>query len=306
MTTPKVKINNIKVKPLPKDQVEEKKALGWRLFPEPYCNIFLCARKKSGKTTTIGTILKHCANEDTMVIIICSTIDMDPDWIAIQELLDERDIPFIKWTSIKDEEGNDRIKELLTHWKREQEEEAKALEEELDEDGEPKEHDWADPKEGEEKVYDFGFTPGQLWTPEGDKGEEEQTEQEEEKPKESKYRVPQYIFVFDDASSDLKNPSIKEFLKVNRHSKSKVILSSQYVKDILPEQCKQLDYWLVYQGHTEEVLKKIHKDADLHIDFNQFVKLYNDATKDKYCFLYIDARTGSFRKCFDKQYLVRE
>jgi len=54
------KINNEKVKAIPIETVSPDKIKGSAIFPDLYCNIFLVARKKSGKTSTIFKILKSC------------------------------------------------------------------------------------------------------------------------------------------------------------------------------------------------------------------------------------------------------
>ena len=44
------KINDIKINPLPIPKIDTDKIKGSELFPEIYSNIFLIAKKKSGKT----------------------------------------------------------------------------------------------------------------------------------------------------------------------------------------------------------------------------------------------------------------
>ena len=41
---------------------------GGKLFPELYSTMFICAKKKSGKSQAIGKILKQCVGRDTRVI----------------------------------------------------------------------------------------------------------------------------------------------------------------------------------------------------------------------------------------------
>lgn len=93
-------------------------------------------------------------------------------------------------------------------------------------------------------------------------------------------------------------------MKMNRHLNAFCCLSSQYLLDILPEQIKQLDYVLIFRGEPEIKLMKLHKDIDLAIEFETFMKLYHDATKEKYNFLYIDVRNEKFRKNFNKEYQI--
>ena len=71
------KINDIKVRPVQTiSGGDARKALGYRLFPEAYSNIFLCARRKSGKSSLIAEIIKRCAGKTTTVMVFCSTVQL--------------------------------------------------------------------------------------------------------------------------------------------------------------------------------------------------------------------------------------
>lgn len=63
------RINNERVKPIKIPKVEVDKIKGHCVFPEVYSNIFLVARKKSGKTSVIWKILKSCAGRDTHIVL---------------------------------------------------------------------------------------------------------------------------------------------------------------------------------------------------------------------------------------------
>ena len=119
------------------------------------------------------------------------------------------------------------------------------------------------------------------------------------KKRKPKKIAPEYIFIFDDISTDLKSPDVSKLVKQNRHYKSKVIISSQYPLDIQPQSRRQIDYWLLFAGHDKEKLEKIYHDADLNIDFDLFLKIYHEATEIKYHFLYIDTNNSEFRKDFN-------
>jgi len=55
---------------------------------------------------------------------------------------------------------------------------------------------------------------------------------------------------------------------------------------------------------TQEKLEHIYKMLDLSIDIEKFYELYDYATKDPYCFLYIDMKNQKFRKNFSKELLL--
>lgn len=84
---------------------------GKELFPELYANIFMLAKKKSGKTVTVGTILKKCAGraingEKTCIIIFASTIHKDAMWAAIIKMLQKRNYEVTVHTSINEDRIN--------------------------------------------------------------------------------------------------------------------------------------------------------------------------------------------------------
>ena len=81
------------------------------------------------------------------------------------------------------------------------------------------------------------------------------------KEKKSKYLTPEYIIIFDDLSSELKSKSLLSLLKFNRHFKAKLIISSQWLHDLLPESRKQIDLFLIFKGFSEEKIALFYKDC---------------------------------------------
>ena len=51
-------INDIKIKPVVHLALESHEILGYDYFPTLYSNIYICSKRKSGKTTLIYNILK--------------------------------------------------------------------------------------------------------------------------------------------------------------------------------------------------------------------------------------------------------
>lgn len=267
------KINNDIVKPIEIETKDAKKpVLGASLFSEIYANIFICAKKKSGKTTLINHIIKNCCNANTKIIIFSSTLYKDDSFKKILEFCNKHNIDVESYTSLKHDDGYDILENMIS-----------ALENEVKEEKE-------DAKKPKQKVINLF--------------EDSESEEEEEKPKKYKYRSPEYVFIFDDLSNELKSKSINMFLKKNRHFKSKVIISSQYIHDLKPESLKQMDYFLLLRGHSDDKLEQFYKHADLSIEFDMFKKLYKNATEEKFNFLYIDNNNGLFRKNFNKQYEI--
>jgi|688.fasta_scaffold449889_1 hypothetical protein len=267
-------INKVKIKPIVNNITEEiTDVKGKELFQNNLSNIFICARKRSGKSSLIGNILKKMADKRTTIIIFSSTANIDPCWINIKDMLEKKGIPVISYTHfIDDETGanllNDFLKECEVEEKIEEGEQSKNV---ITEDGTFLKFESDKEKENIKKPY---------------------------VPKKS---VPKYILCFDDLSSDLRHISVIKNLKSNRHRGIMNLLSSQYFHDLNTGAMSNLDYMIVFKGQDEDKLEKIHKRLDLGIDFETFKRYYEYAVKDPYCFLWIDIRNDEYRKNFNER-----
>jgi hypothetical protein len=72
--------------------------------------------------------------------------------------------------------------------------------------------------------------------------------------------------------------------------------------DLAPESRKNIDFWLLFAGHSDEKLLTIFENCDLNLTFELFKALYLDATKEKYNFLFVDKNRNEFRKNFNYLY----
>jgi len=270
-------INKVKIKPIVNNITEEiTDVKGKELFANNLSNIFICARKRSGKSSLIGNILKKMADKRTTIIIFSSTANIDPCWINIKDMLEKKGIPVISYTHfIDDETGQNLLNDFL-----------KDLETE----------------EKEEEIEDVNPN---IMTGDGTflrfQGEGEQNKSKPKKPYVPKKSVPKYILCFDDLSSDLRHISVIKNLKSNRHRGIMNILSSQYFHDLNTGAMSNLDYMIVFKGQDEDKLEKIHKRLDLGIDYDTFKRYYEYAVKDPYCFLWIDIRNDEYRKNFNER-----
>jgi len=210
------RINKQKVKKVKSLKEEDTRPIkGFDLFPELYSNIFCVAKKKSGKTSAIYKIVKECCTPQTTVIAFCSTLYKDDTWKSIVKMCKAKRIPFIGHTSLF-EDGIDQLELLVNLLQNQAREEAE--EEEMDERVSKL-----------EKIID----PIQL--------NSDSDDESENKPRKAKYRAPEYMIILDDLSNELKSKSLVTLLKKNRHFKCKVVISSQWLNDCLPESRKQCD-----------------------------------------------------------------
>ncbi len=248
---------------------------GEHLFKNPFSNIFLLARKCSGKTSTIFKIIKERITRETKIYLFCSTLYKDNSWIQIRKYLEMKKIEVVCFTSIK-EGGMDQLKNIVDTL----EMEAKVAEEER-----------LNPTH--KKPY-----KNILLLDESD--------EEEVKPYKSKYKSPQILFVFDDLSTELQSPSLVSLMKKNRHFLCECIVSSQWITDLTPASRRQLDYILLYGGSSPEKLASIYKEADIWTTYDVFERIYQFATEKPYSFLYIDTRFHTFRRNFNTEININD
>jgi hypothetical protein len=260
-------LNNISIKPLVNaNALDESKVKGGKMFPDPYNVTYLCARRKSGKTSVIAEILKKTSDKKTTFWLFVPTSRVDESWKTIIQLLEERGNTVNVFDSIMEGKTN-LLDEIVA---------------DLSVGDEPVKKE--EPVKAPVKImFDI---------PESEK------KKYEYKPKKL---APQHIFVFDDISQELKNVGLLALLKKSRHLKSAVYISSQYVNDLPPQALKQLSYFLCFRSMTQDKLEHIHKMLDLAIDLQKFYDIYDFATKEPYSFMYVDMKNQTFRKNFSKE-----
>lgn len=260
-------LNNISIKPLVNaNALDESKVKGGKMFPDPYNVTYLCARRKSGKTSVIAEILKKTSDKKTTFWLFVPTSRVDPSWKTIIERLENRGNTVNVFDSIMEGKTN-LLDEIVADLS-------------MGNEDEPKE----EPVRAPVKImFDIPETEKKKY---------------EYKPKKL---APEHIFVFDDISQELKNVGLLALLKKSRHLKSAVYISSQYVNDLPPQALKQLSYFLCFRSMTRDKLEHIHRMLDLAIDIDKFYEIYDYATKDLYNFLYVDMKNQSFRKNFSKE-----
>jgi hypothetical protein len=281
------KINNIKVgklKPLPTQIIDPRPLKGFDLFDEPYPNVFICAKKKSGKTSLLARIIQGCSTRETTVITFCSTVNKDANWAVIKHYCKKKGIAFLGFDSIKDDDGDDRLHMFLNDLK----DQARASEEAKD-DSDDDDDDDVD----EEKMLELF----------GESSDED--EDSERKPRKCQFKSPKYILIVDDLSDALKHSrSVAAFVKQNRHHLAMCLLSSQYFNDITLDSRKMIDFLILYKGLSKKKLDEMYKEMNIAISHEDFLKCYAQATEVNYSFLYVDIRADSLRQNFNKRFLL--
>jgi hypothetical protein len=298
--TKRVSDQTIKVHKLKDNQLEPK---GKDWFSIVYSNIFLLAKKHSGKTTIIENILKKCSGVNTQFLFIASTINKDPSWIRIVKYWSKsHDVDY--YDELFDDEGNNIIDNFIN--------EQKSIAEENVQSGEgvkkiqPNQPIYQFKPNNNRLIKRINQIGGQL-----ENKVEKQLENQVDNLEKKKSKLiiyPEFIIVIDDMGDMMRNPSIAQLLKTNRHYKAKVILSGQNITDLAPSSIRQLDYCLVFQKQPDEKILKLRENLGLTISKEDFLELYKNATEKPYSFLYIGRLpTGDiFRKSFNDEYLLTD
>ena len=85
------------------------------------------------------------------------------------------------------------------------------------------------------------------------------------KPPRTKYQAPDLIIILDDIADGLKKGSVATLLKKNRHFKSKVIISSQWLNDIPPAALGQMSLVCLFRAFSADKLEDFHSKAHLSL-----------------------------------------
>ena len=260
-------INDFTVSKIALPKISEKKIRGSELLPL-YSNTFICAKKNSGKTTVIFNVLKKCADRDTVLHLFVSTIEKDPSWLQIVKYFQNKNLQVHTHTSTRGEDAEDLIQEIIDT---------------------PVDHSDQESSESEDETVSFISI---------DEPEKEKKRKKRKKRKPSKLAQKQ-IIVLDDIGMELRGKTIDQILKINRHLKSKVIISSQYLNDLSPQARRQIDIWLLFAGCKKEKLSTILRDSDCPLEYPVFEHMYKHATRQKYNFLYLNAHNCTYRQNFN-------
>jgi len=303
------KINDVKVKPIKIKNPLSKPAKGDDMFPNPFGNIIIVARKNSGKSNLIANIIKNCAEPgETSVICMSTTVNKDPIWHSMKIWCKQRNIPFEGVTELTTLDGNHKKTNFLTEFmktvlKGGEEHDASDSDEDDEQygDGRSEDDDEDEEEEDEDEQYDIrDFGMPTVKPHSGIKFPKDKTSLKKEKP----YVFPEFITIFDDIGEEISSRPVQAFVKKNRHLHAMNILSVQSIKDLLPAMHRQGDFYILFSGLQEDALEKVKKDADLGIPLDVLWDIYKKCTAVKYSFLYIDVRNEQYRCNFDKKFNI--
>jgi len=307
-------IKNWTVKPVVSDKKDPNKILGGDLFTLS-ANIFISSKKRAGKSTVVYNIAKRVSNKFTNVVIISPSYRKDGTYIELIKELKKKGCEVSCFPSFIATDGSNILSELVNQ-----------LEE--GEDGEKKESqtssEHAELEEEPEKVEEikdingFGIPPFRKVpiisynfneNPAEDvqvgKGDNDIKEKKVKKKKPKKYKGKQackWLVILDDLSNLMRSKELVNLAHIIYHHDMKLVCVSHFITDVLPAYRSSIDYGIILKGFQDERLEMLFKALNLsNITFDEFVKIYKWATKEKYQFLFIDVLKELYRKNFDTE-----
>ena len=123
----------------------------------------------------------------------------------------------------------------------------------------------------------------------------------------NKNRDKKVLIVFDDMIADIEyNKNFKRIIKelfyrARKINLSVVFITQSYFKALKDARLNSTHYILMKIGNKKE-LKRIAEEQSGHLDYKDFLKMYNYCTKEPYSFMTIDARptaTIPFKRNFN-------
>ena len=124
----------------------------------------------------------------------------------------------------------------------------------------------------------------------------------------NKNRDKKVLTVFDDMIADIEyNKNFKRIIKelfyrARKINVSIVFIMQSYFRALKDARLNSTHYIIMKIGNEKE-LKRIAEEKSGHLDYKDFLKMYNYCTREPYSFMTIDARptvTISFKKNFDE------
>lgn len=273
------KINNVKITPF-KTEFENKKYLHEELFPNnnPFPCIFISSKRNWGKTTLLMNILLKCATNKTNISWFWTTALNDQIFKA----------GYKKLTKYK-------IKINLYDWLEDQ----KIEKEKIEEDPNSKYYNQQSNEEQNEEQNEYENIIDRIYDELSNK-----VNNEFETLKKCKILYPLSIIIIDDMPNITRNKSIENLIKRARHLRCIIIISSQYIHDLSLACRSNLWYLILFSNISKKKLELIYNEFIHKFEFEDFLKIYYNATNEKYNFLYINCDNNELRKNFDIKYLL--
>lgn len=113
--------------------------------------------------------------------------------------------------------------------------------------------------------------------------------------------TPEVIFIFDDLSKELRDPEVGKLLRTNRHFKSTCFYIGHSPMDLNKGGRTQTDVLITFKGFQPTYVEHMRLFCNSPCDEKKFWKIYKDATKEPYNFLWVNANTHEMRQNFNQR-----
>ena len=123
----------------------------------------------------------------------------------------------------------------------------------------------------------------------------------------NKNRDKKVLIVFDDMIADIEyNKNFKRIIKelfyrARKINVSIVFITQSYLRALKDARLNSMHY-IIMKINNKKELKRLAEEKSGHLDYKDFLKMYNYCTKEPYSFMTIDARptaTIPFKKIFN-------
>lgn len=292
------KVNNINITPVITQKFNKKSVYGYDYFPNPYNNIALIARTKSGKTNCIYRTLEATLKPKTNVMIFCPSVHTDPTYKKMRKMLKDKKCN-VKTFEHFEEKGVNHLTILVDELSK------KAEKTESNKDANGMER-FEIPLSMEEIMFTnhpmIENCNETIPTP------NPQPKSIPKKQKKGKL-APEYVIIIDDLSSLCRHKSITRLLCRSRHMKMRIFISLHAITDLQPAAWGQLANIFLFPNISQERIEQVADKCGLSFKEDSkkrcvLWELYEDATMEPYNFLNCNTQEMTFKKNFDKQYKV--
>lgn len=268
---------------------------GKEIIPELYSNVLICGKKKSGKTNVLYHMLRRILGKDSHLLCFGPTVNKDPMYKAIKKMAAAKGADPLFFTHFIDKDGTSLLDEIIEANGQAPEQTSRPILK-----PKPVEHKQERQlTELEQVKLIMGLPIGQP-EPKPEEILEEIEEKEHKKAARKRKLVSKYVLVFDDLGKQMYSDVISDFMIQNRHHECKVFVLVQHIKFLNKAARAQLDYVLLFPGFSADKLISLHEDLDLPGDFDEFYRMYKQATSKKYNFLFIDTAQAKYKHNFDE------
>ena len=294
------KVNNIKISPLINQKFNKKTVHGYEYFPNPYCNVALVARTKSGKTNCIYRILEATMRPNTNVIIFCPSANTDPTYKKMKSMLKQKKAN-LKVYEHFEEKGVNHIENLVSLLSEKAEKKNGG--------GEKTQHGKIElPISMDEILFTNNPMIENVSEIRVSGGSDPQPKSKPEKKKKGKL-APEYVLIIDDLSSLCRHKSITRLLCRSRHFKMRVFISIHSIMDLEKAAWGQLANIFLFPNISEERVEQISDKCGLSFKGDTkkrrvLCDLYDLATAEPYNFLNCNTQSMEFKKNFSEIFKV--